>query len=293
VKVGRCSGDHCVICSNKWSIHFTVARQDCFVIRNLITYLDAMSRYGPGGKYNYSDLQQFVDRGQWTEPAMKSPRSWNPPVGHGVYLFIRFPVLNTEVAAQTTVLAGRYVGGYRGEFVGIARKIHDLSSGPRRDEALIMYLFESHETAERFFISDSRFKQPDFPDMASSCEAWTMVKYRDTAEQEMSSHATNMLCYTVIRGCTFHQYRDQVANPLGALIEEHGGLPFVVQNVGVNSLRRSFIGNQTMVTLHLFKTEADCKNMMSDPRYEVIKRRQMQLAEDTTSVFTIDHRACP
>jgi len=155
-----------------------------------------------------------------------------------------------------------------------------------------MYLFESNFSAERFFVSDNRFKQPDFPEPSSSSEAWTMVKYTDTRNREFSEYQTYMLCYTQPR-CDSRTYRDMVAQPLGALIAEFGGMPFVVQNVGVTSLRRHHVGDNTMVTLHMFKSEMDCKSMMSDPRYSDIKTRQLQIARDTTSVFTIDHQACP
>lgn len=250
--------------------------------------------HGPSGDVSFRDLRHLDHRnlGDW-QPSSLQPRSWQPPVGHGVYLFIRFPVYSSEVAAQTVVLAKRYTKNYHGEFVGIARKIHSLSSGPRgRDEALLMYLFESHQKAERFFVSDKRFQQPDFPEPTSNAEAWTMVKYLDTKDQEFKVYQTYMLCYTKPR-VSFHQYRDEVAQPLGALIEEFGGLPFVVQNVGVNSLRRHNVGDNTMVTLHLFKNELDCKNMMSDRRWEAISRKQEQIAMDNMSVFTIDHQACP
>ncbi|XP_005091723.1 uncharacterized protein LOC101852224 [Aplysia californica] len=252
-----------------------------------------MSRYGAGGKYNYRDLEQFRDQGQWKTVPQYGARRWDPPLGNGVYLFIRFPGHSAEFAAQTVVLGKRCILSYRGEFVGIARKIHNLSSGPRQEESLVMYLFESTFGAERFFVSDGRFKQHDFPPPAGACEAWTTVKYLDTKDEEFRDFQTYMLCYTTLNGCSFHQYRDEVNQPLGALIEQYGGMPFVVQNVGVNSLRRHHIDDQTMVTLHFFKSEDDVKSLMMDARYDEIKRKQLLLAQDVTSVFTIDHDACP
>uniref|UniRef100_A0A0B6ZDJ9 Uncharacterized protein n=1 Tax=Arion vulgaris TaxID=1028688 RepID=A0A0B6ZDJ9_9EUPU len=65
-------------------------------------------------------------------------RQWNPPQGHGVYLFVKFPGHSVEFAAQTVVLGKRAVTTARGEFIGIARKVHDLSSGPRQKEALVV-----------------------------------------------------------------------------------------------------------------------------------------------------------
>ncbi|CAL1536539.1 unnamed protein product [Lymnaea stagnalis] len=218
-------------------------------------------------------------------------RQWNPPQGHGVYLFIRFPGRDVEFAAQTVVLGKRAVTTARGEFIGIARKVHDLSSGPHQKEALVVYLFESTEAATRFFVSDNRFKQPDFPPPAGACEAWTVVKFLQTRDDDLFK--TYMLCDNTLRAASYSEYKERFAHPFSQLILDYGGQPFVVQSIGADSLRRHHVEENTMVTMHLFKNEEDIKKMMGDPRYEDLKRRQIAMATDFTSVFTIDSQACP
>ncbi|GFO24084.1 hypothetical protein PoB_005058900 [Plakobranchus ocellatus] len=53
-------------------------------------------------------------------------RMWDPPAGVGVYLFIKFPIYETEFAAQSVVLGKKGITP-RGRFVGIARKLRGAS----------------------------------------------------------------------------------------------------------------------------------------------------------------------
>lgn len=48
--------------------------------------------------------------------------------------------------------------------------------------------------------------------------------------------------------------------------------PFVVQSIGVDSLRRHHVDQNTMVTLHLFKNEDEIKRMMMDRKWTVGSR---------------------
>ncbi|RUS68985.1 hypothetical protein EGW08_023255 [Elysia chlorotica] len=217
-------------------------------------------------------------------------RTWEPPEGEGVFLFIKFPIYEAEFAAQSVVLGQRAVTP-RGRFVGMARKIHDLSSYPHFAEALIVYLFESTEAARRFFVSDKRFKQPDFPPPSGACEAWTVVKSLPTWDED--EYKTYMMCENQLRGATYDAYKYEFARPFADLVLEYGGQPFVVQSKGCESLRRHHVDRNTIESVHLFKDEYDIKRMMNDPKFAQLKRKQMAMATDFTTVFTITPEACP
>ncbi|PVD20466.1 hypothetical protein C0Q70_18622 [Pomacea canaliculata] len=102
------------------------------------------------------------------------------PRGDGVYMFVRFPTDNgtsVGVVAQTVVLARRAIHNIRGRFVGIARKIWDMSPTAQMEEAVVVFWFENIQDAKTFFVSDNRMKQPDFPAPAGHCEAWAVVRF--------------------------------------------------------------------------------------------------------------------
>ncbi|GFR90648.1 hypothetical protein ElyMa_002573200 [Elysia marginata] len=251
--------------------------------------IDTMNPYGYQG-HRYAHQNHQVQTKHFVPHDRYECRTWEPPAGEGVFLFIKFPIYEAEFAAQSVVLGKRSVTP-RGRFVGMARKIHDISSYPHVAEALVVYLFESTEAATRFFVGDRRFKQPDFPPPSGACEAWTVVKSLPTQDED--HYTTYMMCENQLRGATYNAFKYEFARPFADIVLEYGGQPFVVQSVGCESLRRHHVDRNTIESVHIFRDEYDIKRMMNDPRFAELKRRQMAMATDLTSVFTITPQACP
>lgn len=210
-------------------------------------------------------------------------------------MFVRFPTNSgtaVSVVAQSVVLSQRAIQNFRGRFVGIARKIWDLSPSAPMEEAVVVFWFESITDARSFFVSDPRMKQPDFPAPAGYCEAWAVVRFY-TPPNELSYNTFMISEAQLTRGANYMAYKETFARRYAQLLLDHDAQPFVVQSVGAEFLRRYFVPHDTIVTVHMFKDPAHLAQVMRDPRWNELKALQHEMVNEHCSVFTIDPRACP
>ncbi|XP_050414459.1 uncharacterized protein LOC126828621 [Patella vulgata] len=258
--------------------------------------LSYRSRYGD--QYGFRYPEQPLDTHRY-EYKPKVEYSWDrpsyKPLDQGAYLFVRFPTRggsNINVVAQSCVLNKRSAEVQGGRFLGIARKIHEHGTPSTHDEALVVYIFNKPEAARLFFISDKRFKQPDFPPPAGHCEAWSVCRYYSPDRQE--AYSTFMMSEVrLLNGVNHTQYKDEFCSKFAQLLLDYNAHPFVIQANTIVYLRRHFTSADTIVTLHLFTSPRQLEDVMADDRYLQLKRIHSELASEICTVFTIDPILCP
>ncbi|XP_052713208.1 uncharacterized protein LOC128187089 isoform X30 [Crassostrea angulata] len=248
-------------------------------------------------------------------PAANLPKSTNS----GVYLFIRTNKLAKADVVKAlqegrSVLANSY-----GQLKGIAtnREIQllegqegwNIRANMTRtgdywlersqdstviDDMILVIWFPTFNDAEKWVISERKFKTPSFPEPYGSDVM--ILPLNDSQPQERIAYTYITTEYP--RQLDPVMFRENFVPKIKEVLYKHGNDGFFIQSVGAKVIRGHWVKPSSLITTIRFNTRQDALNFFLDPEYKQIRleisRRIEQLPvymnwfKPVSFMFTLD-----
>lgn len=222
-------------------------------------------------------------------PAANLPKSTNS----GVYLFIRTNKLAKADVVKAlqegrSVLANSY-----GQLKGIAtnREIQllegqegwNIRANMTRtgdywlersqdstviDDMILVIWFPTFNDAEKWVISERKFKTPSFPEPYGSDVM--ILPLNDSQPQERIAYTYITTEYP--RQLDPVMFRENFVPKIKEVLYKHGNDGFFIQSVGAKVIRGHWVKPSSLITTIRFNTRQDALNFFLDPEYKQIRQ---------------------